>query len=82
MSTRQLETQTEKLISANTIAKEILGISKRSFWRLRAQGKIGPKPIKIGGSLRFKLSSVLKWIEWDCCDVVEFQAREEAENAK
>lgn len=73
---------TEKLISAGIIAKEILGISKRSFWRLRAQGKIGPKAIKVGGSLRWKLSSVLRWIEWDCCDAAEFQARKKAENAK
>ncbi len=71
---------TEKLVSAGTIAKEFLGISKRSFWRLRSQGKIGPKVIKVGGSLRWKLSSVLRWIEWDCCDEAEFQARLEVHN--
>ena len=71
--------ESEKLVSASTIAKEFLGISKRSFWRLRAQGKIGPKEIKVGGSLRFKLSSILKWIEWDCCSRKEFIARMEAE---
>ncbi len=71
-------TQTkERLVDARTIAVELLGISKRSFWRLRAQGKIGPKPVKVGGSLRWRLSSILKWIEWDCCDAAEFQAREE-----
>lgn len=70
---------TEKLVDAKTIAKEILSISKRGFWRLRAQGKIGPKPVRVGGSLRWKLSEVLQWIEWNCCDMAEFQARREAE---
>ena len=69
----------EKLVSAGTIAKEILGISKRSFWRLRSQGKIGPKEIRVGSSLRWRLSSILKWIEWDCCDASEFRAKVEAE---
>ena len=79
MSNEGKNQTTEKLVSAGTIAKEFLGISKRSFWRLRAQGKIGPKEIKVGGSLRFKLSSVLKWIEWDCCSRQEFEARRESE---
>ena len=67
---------TEKLVDAKIIS-EMLGISKRGFWRLRSQRKLGPKCIKVGGALRWKLSSVLKWIDWDCCDAAEFQAREE-----
>ena len=77
-----MEQQTEKLVSAGIIAKEILGISKRSFWRLKAQGKIGPKAIKVGGSLRWKLSSVLRWIELDCCNAAEFQARQGTQDGR
>ena len=69
---------TEKLVDAKTIS-QMLDISKRSFWRYRAQGKIGPKEIKIGGNLRWKLSAILKWIEWGCCDAADFQKRLEAE---
>jgi predicted DNA-binding transcriptional regulator AlpA len=65
----------ERLVDAKTIAKEILGISKRGFWRLRAQGKIGPKPVRVGGSLRWKLSEIMQWLDWNCCDMSEFQAR-------
>jgi predicted DNA-binding transcriptional regulator AlpA len=72
----------ERLVDAKTIALEMLGISKRGFWRLRAQGKIGPKPVKVGGSLRWRLSEIVRWIQWDCCDASEYQARLEAENAK
>ncbi len=68
----------ERLVDARAIS-EILGISKRGFWRLRAQGKIGPKPVKVGGSLRWRLSSILKWIERDCCDAAEFEAGRETE---
>lgn len=70
---------TERLVDATTIASDMLGISKWGFWRLRAQGKIGPKPVRLGGCLRWKLSEILRWIEWDCCDMAEFQARLEAE---
>jgi len=70
---------TERLVDAKTIASEILNISKRGFWRLRSAGKIGPMPVKVGGSLRWRLSEILRWVEWDCCDAVEFKARLEAE---
>ena len=68
-----------ELVDAKTIASEILGISRMSFWLLRVRGRVGPKPIRIDGTLRWELSSILRWIEWNCCDMAEFQAREKKE---
>ena len=64
-------------VDAKTIAAEILGISELRFWFLRVRGRIGPKPIKVNGSLIWTLSSIVLWIEWGCCDMAEFHAREQ-----
>lgn len=79
MKANEIDRNITRLVDAKTIS-EMLSISKRGFWRLRAQGKIGPKAIKVGCSLRWELSAVLKWIDWGCCDKAEFEAREGAEN--
>jgi predicted DNA-binding transcriptional regulator AlpA len=69
----------EKLVDAETIS-EMLHISKRGFWRLKSQAKVGPKPLKVGGALRWRLSEILRWIEWNCCDQKEFISRMETQN--
>jgi len=66
-----------EFVDAKTIASEILGISELRFWFLRVRGRFSPKPIKVNGSLIWTLSSILRWIEWGCCDTTDFQAREQ-----
>lgn len=74
-----LEQRVAEWVDARTIASEILGISRLKFWLLCVRGRIGPKPERVNGSVRWKLSSIVRWIEWDCCDSAEFRAREHAE---
>ena len=72
-----LQQRVGEFVDAKTIALEILGISELRFWFLRVRGRIGPKPMKVNGSLIWTLSSIIRWIEWGCCDMAEFQAREQ-----
>ena len=52
------------LISAEELSK-MLSISKRTVWRLLSAGKI-VRPIRLGGSVRWRLDDVRSWIESGC----------------
>jgi len=71
-----LEQHVGELVDAKAFASEILGVSRMRFRLMRARGRIGPRPIKVNGNLRWELSSILRWIEWNCCKTGEFKARE------
>jgi excisionase family DNA binding protein len=59
------------LIAAAEVAK-LLQISKRTLARLQSKGAI-PPPVRLGGSVRWRLEEIQKWIA-DGCPVV--RARE------
>ena len=52
------------LLSADRVAAA-LDISVRSLWRLRAAGQL-PKPVKIGGSVRWRHEEIKQWIANGC----------------
>jgi prophage regulatory protein len=52
------------LISAEKLA-QMLDISVRTLWRLRAAGRM-PAPVRIGGSVRWRAQEVQAWIESGC----------------
>ncbi len=62
-----------QLLSAGELAK-MLSTSVRTVWRLRSAGKL-PEPLSIGGSVKWLLSDIRQWIEWNCCSRAEFIAR-------
>lgn len=70
------EVTQEKLISARTLANT-LSTSVRTIWRLRSSGRL-PKPVGVGGSIRWRASDIEKWIDWGCCNQSEFKARKDA----
>ncbi len=55
------------LVSAQELA-EMLQISTRTLWRLRASGQI-VEPLKIGGATRWRLDEVDDWISRGCPEV-------------
>ena len=66
--------QTCQLLSAKALAK-MLSTSVRSVWRYRSSQAL-PKPVSVGGSIRWKLSDIILFL--DCnCDMQEFEARKE-----
>jgi predicted DNA-binding transcriptional regulator AlpA len=58
----------------------MLGLSKRQIFRLNAAGKI-PAPVKIGGSVRWRLSDIELWLEMGCPDRKTFEARQQSGGA-
>ena len=68
-----------QLINAGQLAL-IGGFSKRQVFRLNSAGKI-PSPVRIGGSLRWRLSDIELWMDCEC-DMVAFRARTGESNAK
>lgn len=52
------------LVSAPELAK-LLQVSTRTLWRLQSAGQI-PPPIRLGGSTRWRLDEVRRWIERGC----------------
>jgi len=53
-------------------------VGARTWSRLHASGKI-PRPVKIGGSVRWRLSDLDLWIAMDCPERQEFEARKGVE---
>ena len=52
------------LLTADSVAR-VLAISKRSLWRLVSTGRI-IKPIKLGGSVRWREEELRKWVAGGC----------------
>jgi excisionase family DNA binding protein len=52
------------LLSADKLA-ELLNISVRTLWRLRAAGTL-PRPLRIGGSIRWRFDEISQWIDAGC----------------
>jgi prophage regulatory protein len=51
-------------ISARELA-QMLDVSLRQIWRLNSAGKL-PKPIRLGGSVRWNRQEVTEWFEAGC----------------
>jgi len=68
----------DPLLSAETLAG-MLSLSKRTIFRLNSSGRL-PKPLRIGGSLRWKSGDILRWIELGCCSRAEFNTKSSAGN--
>ncbi len=62
-------------ISARDL-KEMLNVSLRQVWRLNAAGKL-PKPIRLGGSVRWNRQEIVDWFGAGCPDRKTWEARKE-----
>ncbi len=66
-----------QLLTAKDLGK-MLSLSKRQIFRLNSCGKI-PTPIRIGGSVRWSLSVIDKWLGAGAPDRKTFEALEGVE---
>ena len=62
-----------ELINARALAK-MLSLSVRTVFRLDSSGKV-PAPVRINGSVRWRLSDIEQWIELNCPNRNEFESR-------
>lgn len=44
---------------------ELMQLSVRTIWRLNSSGQV-PKPVRIGGTVRWRLEEVRNWIAEGC----------------
>ena len=72
--------QTCQLLTAKDAAK-LCRLSKRSWFRLSSAGRI-PKPVRIGGSVRWRQSDVELWLSMNCPDRKTFEAMQQTGGAK
>jgi predicted DNA-binding transcriptional regulator AlpA len=52
----------------------LLQRSVASLHRDNAAGRL-PSPVRIGGSVRWRVSDIESWLSWNCCSANEFAAR-------
>jgi excisionase family DNA binding protein len=67
-------------VSARELA-EMLDVSLRQIWRLNSAGKL-PKPIRLGGSVRWNRQEVTDWFEAGCPDRKTWEAIKEAQHRR
>ncbi len=67
---------THRLLTAQMLA-ERLSLSKRQVHRLNSAGRI-PKPLRVGGSIRWSERTVNRWIEAGTPDRKTFEAMQQA----
>jgi excisionase family DNA binding protein len=53
-----------ELITATQFA-ELLNVSERTLYRLKSTNSL-PEPIHLGGSVRWRLAEIRRWIEKGC----------------
>ena len=70
------ETTTDRLLSVRETAK-FLGISARQVHRLRSSQRICPN-LMVGGSVRFRLSTLTEWLNMSCPNQKQFLAQTKA----
>lgn len=61
-----VNTREALLIDATGLAG-LLGFSLRTVRRLDCSGKL-PRPVRIGGAVRWRVEEVAAWLEADCPD--------------
>ncbi|MHC4289524.1 MAG: helix-turn-helix transcriptional regulator [Planctomycetota bacterium] len=69
----QTEQSNIQLLTAKDAAQRCR-LSKRSWLRFNASKKV-PEPLRIGGSVRWRLSDIELWQSMDCPDRKTFEAR-------
>ena len=52
----------------------MLALSKRQIFRLNSCGKL-PRPVRIGGAVRWKLSDISRWQDLNCPDRETLEAQ-------
>lgn len=68
--------QTTLLVTAKELS-EMLSVSPRHIWRMKAAGKL-PRAFEIGHCVRWKLVDISDWLTMGCPSMQEFETRKSA----
>jgi predicted DNA-binding transcriptional regulator AlpA len=72
---------TEPLMVRATAAARLCGVSEATWHRLRAAHQT-PAPLRLGGSILWRVSDLKLFVEWGCPNRKEFEARLQAERGR
>jgi predicted DNA-binding transcriptional regulator AlpA len=59
---------TDALLIPDTEAARLCGIARATWHRLRAAGRVGPQPVRLGRAVRYRRSEVEAWAAAGCPD--------------
>lgn len=59
-------------------AARLLGVSRSHFYGLDSSGRLGPMPVKLGKSARWRRDELERWVASDCPPRERWQAMKEA----
>jgi len=62
MSTELRSSEPECLVLSAAEVAKLLGISERHLWACHASGKLGPRPIALGRSKRWRVDELHAWV--------------------
>lgn len=68
---------TALLVNAQEAAR-LLGVARSHFYGLHSSGRLGPMPVKLGKSARWRRDELTRWVEHDCPPRQQWQAIKEA----
>jgi predicted DNA-binding transcriptional regulator AlpA len=66
------------LLTIRMVARDWLRKSERGLWRDIASGTFGPELIRLGRSVRVRVSELDEWIQAGCPTREEWEAQREA----
>ena len=66
------QTQQPLAVSARELSA-MLGVSLRQIWRLNSTGRL-PKPVRLGGSVKWRRDEILAWLGQNCPARSEWEA--------
>lgn len=66
----------QQLLTAKQVGL-LLALSQRQIFRLNSCGKL-PRPVRIGGAVRWKLADISQWQALNCPDRQEYETRTKA----
>lgn len=61
------------LLSPRQVA-QALGLSTSGFYQLRASGRFGPRPLRLGRSVRYRRDELAAWVDAGCPSLERWQA--------
>ncbi len=74
MQTNECSRLAQALAVSARDLKEMLNVSLRQVWRLNSAGKL-PKPIRLGGSVRWNREEVRDWFAAGCPERSVWEAK-------
>lgn len=59
-------------------AASLLGVARSHFYGLHSSGRLGPMPIRLGKSTRWRRDELEQWVLHDCPSRQQWQAMKDA----